>query len=313
MSGTLARWILQSQGRAAIAAAALSLLVFLTGGVFTAWVPGAVLSLLVLSGHRQWLPACTIAAALPVVAVIGNQAGIPAGVGVAAMFLLPALGLAAWLRKTNSLSYTAQVAAIAGIAMVLLAHRVIDDSAAFWQPVIAEMQRVLQQSGSDSEVAKEFAEAYGRVAWGVVTWLVMLHALVSVFVGVHLLGRARGSHELGPRFRALRLGRVLAVLAAVALVMATFRVARESDDVLSVLVGVFMLQGLAILHAARQAFGLGGWALVVVYVGLFLPPFTAVVSLFVVLAGWLDNWLDFRARWAPPTPPVAPPPPAEGG
>ena len=27
----------------------------------------------------------------------------------------------------------------------------------------------------------------------------MLHALVSVFVGVHLLGRARGSHELGPR------------------------------------------------------------------------------------------------------------------
>jgi len=68
--------------------------------------------------------------------------------------------------------------------------------------------------------------------------------------------------------------------------------------VVSVLLGVFLLQGLALSHAARLHFGLGSWSLVLFYVMLFLPPFAALVMPVIVVAGWLDNWLDFRGRWA---------------
>ena len=37
-----------------------------------------------------------------------------------------------------------------------------------------------------------------------------------------------------------------------------------------VLLGMFLLQGLALMHAARESFGLGGWVVFVFYVLLFV-------------------------------------------
>jgi uncharacterized protein YybS (DUF2232 family) len=180
----------------------------------------------------------------------------------------------------------------------------VDDSKSFWQPFLVGVEQMMQQmagAGGDPELAAashQLAEAYGRIAWGLAAWLVMLHALLGVFVGLFWFGRSRGTHELGPRFRALKAGRVLAVFMVVAWLLARFGVAHEADDVVSLLLGVFLLQGLALAHATRLHFGLGSWSLVLFYVLLFLPPFAALVMPAIVVSGWLDNWLDLRGRWA---------------
>jgi uncharacterized protein YybS (DUF2232 family) len=302
VSASFAGWLLRSPVRAALAAGLAGLLVLPSGIMFTAWAPGAVLACLVLAGRvgAQWVPAALVAAGIPLAWGLGQGVGSVIGAGLAAALLLPTVALAAWLRRSNSLSYTVQLATVAAVLAVIGAHLLVDDSKTFWQPVIVGVEQMLQQMGGVGNEAHEIAEAYGRVAWGVVTWLITLYALLGVFVGLYWFGRSRDTQELGPRFRALKVGRVLAVFAVLALVLTALRVAHEADDVLSVMVGVFLLQGLALVHSAREANGFGVWVLVMVYVGLFLPPFTAVVTPLLLLAGWLDNWFDFRARWAKP-------------
>lgn len=298
MIASLASWLLRSPGRAALVAALAGFLVLPTGIMFTAWAPGAVLACLVFAGKLapRWMPLSFIAAGIPLAWGLGQGVGTLIGAGLAAALLLPTVALAAWVRRTNSLSYTVQVAAVAGILAVVGAHLVVDDSKTFWQPFIVGVEQMLQQMGGAGEEAHEIAEAAGQVAWGGAIWLVTLYSLLGVFFGLHLFGRSRDTHELGPRFRALKVGRVLAVLAAVAWALTAWRVAHEADDVMYVLLGMFLLQGLALVHAARESFGLGGWVLVVFYVLLFL--LSALVLPVMVLLGWLDNWLDFRGRWA---------------
>ena len=91
---------------------------------------------------------------------------------------------------------------------------------------------------------------------------------------------------------------MLAMFIVLAWLLARFGVAREADDVVSLLLGVFLLQGLALAHSARLHFALGTWSLVLFYVMLFLPPFAALVMPVIVVSGWLDNWLHLRGRWA---------------
>ena len=261
---------------------------------------------LVFAGKQspKWVPASLIAAGIPLAWGLGQGVGTVIGAGLAAALLLPTVGLAAWLRRTNSLSYTLQMATVVAIAGTLGANVLVDDSKSFWQPFLVGVEQMMQQmagAGGDPELAAashQLAEAYGRIAWGLAAWLVMLHALLGVFVGLFWFGRSRGTHELGPRFRALKAGRVLAVFMVVAWLLARFGVAHEADDVVSLLLGVFLLQGLALAHSARLHFGLGTWSLVLFYVLLFLPPFAAVVMPAIVVSGWLDNWLDLRGRWA---------------
>jgi len=306
VNASFAGWLLRSPGRAALAAALAGLLVWPTGIMFTAWAPGAVLACLVFAGKQspKWVPASLIAAGIPLAWGLGQGVGTVIGAGLAAAVLLPTVGLAAWLRRTNSLSYTLQMAAVVAVAGTIGANVLVDDSKSFWQPFLVGVEQMMQQmagAGGDPEIAAashQLAEAYGRIAWGLVAWLVMLQALLGVFVGLFWFGRSRGTHELGPRFRALKAGRVLALFIVLAWLLATLRVAHEADDVVSVLLGVFLLQGLALSHAARLHFGLGSWSLVLFYVMLFLPPFAALVMPVIVVAGWLDNWLDFRGRWA---------------
>lgn len=306
MNATFAGWLLRSPGRAALAAALAGLLVWPSGIMFTAWAPGAVLACLVFAGKQspKWVPASLIAAGIPLAWGLGQGVGTVIGAGLAAALLLPTVGLAAWLRRTNSLSYTLQMAAVVAVAGTIGANVLVDDSKSFWQPFLVGVEQMMQQmagAGGDPEIAAashQLAEAYGRIAWGLAAWLVMLHALLGVFVGLFWFGRSRGTHELGPRFRALKAGRVLAMFIVLAWLLARFGVAREADDVVSLLLGVFLLQGLALAHSARLHFALGTWSLVLFYVMLFLPPFAALVMPVIVVSGWLDNWLDLRGRWA---------------
>jgi hypothetical protein len=69
----------------------------------------------------------------------------------------------------------------------------------------------------------------------------------------------------------------------------------QAADGTLLLAGVFVLQGLAVVHSARVAYAANtGW-LVAMYGLLFLPPTTLLVMGGLSILGFLDNWLSFRA------------------
>jgi hypothetical protein len=69
-------------------------------------------------------------------------------------------------------------------------------------------------------------------------------------------------------------------------------------DAAWVFLGAFVLQGLAVLHAAREALGLSGVWLGATYVLLFLPFTTLFVQGALAVFGFLDNWIPLRPRLA---------------
>ena len=108
----------------------------------------------------------------------------------------------------------------------------------------------------------------------------------------------------GAEFRALRLGRrfalATALIGAVAALPIRGAVVTIAADALLALLLVYLLQGLALVHAlvhtrvvrppARR-----GWLGAVYVVLLFAAP--NIVPLLAMM-GWVDAWVDMRKRWS---------------
>jgi site-specific recombinase len=69
-------------------------------------------------------------------------------------------------------------------------------------------------------------------------------------------------------------------------------------DAALVLLGAFVLQGLAVLHAAHYAYGLSSAWLVAPYVLVFGGFTTAIMLVVLAVSGFVDNWFSLR-RWLP--------------
>jgi hypothetical protein len=134
--------------------------------------------------------------------------------------------------------------------------------------------------------------------WGVVAWLMLLNTMVAGFVGLYWEALLTGQPRLGPAFRELKAGRTLAAIAlAVTFVTVVFRWDLPADAAW-VFLGAFVLQGLAVLHSARESLGLGTAWLVGTYLLLFLPFTTLFVQGALAVFGFMDNWYPLRPRFA---------------
>jgi len=309
MQRSIAEWLTASRGRAL--AGGLGLAVF--GALllpFSSWLPGALIVLVTLLGRPvpDWQVALVagvtlawwlLAAVGPVVAILTS----------AALVLLPFL-LGRLLARTRNLSLVFQVATLVVLAMLGLVHAVLADPPGVWRPLLtraaAELERMgALVSGPGTSSSEVIAQATAQM-WGVASWLVLLNAMVSIFVGLYWAGRVEGRPTLGPAFRSLKAGRTLALLALVALGLSYGLRLHFARDAVWLFGGAFVLQGLAILHAARESLRLStGW-LAASYVFLFVPLTTPVVTSGLAAFGFLDNWYPIRSRFkTPPDRPVS--------
>jgi hypothetical protein len=143
----------------------------------------------------------------------------------------------------------------------------------------------------------ELITASAERMWGVVTWLLLLNTMVAAFVGLYWSGVVAKAARLGPAFRQLKAGRTLAVLAVVVVVLTLAFDWDLPADATWVFLGAFVLQGLAVLHAARDSLGLSGAWLVGTYVLLFIPFTTLFVQGALAVFGFVDNWFPIRERF----------------
>jgi hypothetical protein len=276
--------------------------------VFAAiWLPGALVVLLSLRGSQ---PAADWEAALVAALTLGAlllsiDAGPLAAALAAAVLILPSLLIGRLLARGGSLSLAFQLSLLAALATLGIVHLALPDPASVWQPLVeratAQLERLvaaISSAGNDLHPSRDElrAAAAAVIGWGEAAWFVLISTMTAACLGLYAFGRQTGTARLGPEFRALKTGRTLAVVAVAMFVLAVAAHSAFATDVSVLLGGAFMLQGLALLHAAREMLGFGtGW-LVATYVLVFVPIAALLVESALAAFGFLDNWLPLRAR-----------------
>lgn len=214
---------------------------------------------------------------------------------------LPAWVLAQVLRQTVSLPAALLVAAGFGVVLIIGIYLILKDPSAVWLDYFKEaVLPRLKQAGMEAGQMARMEQAAGVVSGmltGVMAAMFTLGSAATLLLArwwQAVLYRPEGFRR---EFHALRFGKVAGGVAAVVFVIAalvnTGVMGRIADDLLFVVTAVFMLQGLAVVHATvKRRSASTGW-LVGLYVLMAMLPHVAFL---LAAAGMIDNWMNFRSR-----------------
>jgi hypothetical protein len=307
----VAEWLTARPARGVFAAALLAVLSLFALPIL-AWVPAGVVVLLLLANGSAAAAMATAGAALPIVWGFSPVLGVMGGLAIAVVVLAPVYLAGSLLNSSRSLSFAFQAATLAACVLVLLVRMLLGDPTGvlmplleYVRPALEETARALAGMGVE-RTPEEIGEATARVAWATGAWMLLLHTMVSLFAGLWAFGAIREPGLFGREFRALRLGNLVAWVAAASLgvsfasQLAAGRAWQPAEDLLFVLACAFLLQALAVVHGLRKAQAIGAAPLVLAYVAVLTVPM-AMVGL-----GFADTWVRFRDRYG------AGPGPAQG-
>jgi len=215
---------------------------------------------------------------------------------------LPVWGLAAILRFSRSLAFTAQAAGLAGVLGVLSVHALIGDPTSAWLRLLEPLRAALiKDGGLDGPVAAAVFETLAPWMTGALAAALMLQVLVGLFIGRWWQGQLYNPGGFGADFRSFRLHPVVGLVGLLLVAGVGFQPGPGLiPDLLLVLSPLWLFQGLAVIHqliaqrGARRAWLVGFYLLLVVFM-----PRTLVL---VACLGLVDIWVDLRARLGPRPP-----------
>lgn len=301
MMQRLAAFAMSARWRAVAIAAVTAALAVLMPPVSSplAYVGAAVIGLVTLRlGAVEGLG--VLLAGMLALAVLGMPAGgisLPLVIS-AAMLWVPVWMLAQLLRVSRSPALTLQVAAVLGALLVIVAHAWLGDPPQWWAP---RLQTLLEPAFAEHGLdAAAYIPDLARWMTALSVAALVFGVLLSLLLARSWQAGLYNPGGFGAEFRALRLGRRFALAALLVAVLAAVpglgRVAPVAGDALFTLLLVYLLQGLALVHAlVSRLQSQRGW-LIGVYVLLVFAAPQAVPLL--ALLGWMDAWVDVRNRWA---------------
>ncbi len=221
-------------------------------------------------------------------------------VSSALVLWVPVWLLALLLRLSRSLALVLQVSAVFGAVLVMLAYLWLGEPAAWWAP---RLEVILEPLFTARDLdAGDYIPGLARWMTAMTVAALVLGVLISLLWARAWQARLYNPGGFGAEFRELRLGRQFAVLGLVVVGVAQLStlgsaaagLATVAADIVFSLVVVYLLQGLALAHAVVHSTNAKrGW-LVGLY-GLLLFAAPQLVMLLALL-GWLDAWIDVRAR-----------------
>lgn len=287
----VAAWLIARPQHAIIGLAATLLLPLSTV------VSGTVMALLVL-GQGAVPAALQGAVAIAILSASSAIVGAPVShvLSNGIVIWVPAMLLAALLRRWRSLALTLQLWVIAALAATIAFHAVLGDPAAFWTDALARLSEWLRglsfaQSANLLHAGRQELAPYMTIVAVVLSW--STYAMVLLF-GYAVYRAVPGKTADFGLFRDLNLGRVLAVIMAAAGIVSLVTGAAWLEDLAFVSFAVFWLQGLAIVHWLHARRRLPRAVVVLIYA--LLPILGARWIIGLALAGYLDAWFGFRFR-----------------
>ncbi len=283
----LAAWLVASPKNAVLALGASMLLPLLQP------FSSIVLVLLVLAqGPRMALFQAALAGGM--LLLVSLLFGVPL-VQVAVLIAstwLPVFLLALVLAKTQSFTLTMQASAILAASVALGLGLMIDDSVAFWQPLLAIWSDMLQQNGAGAnEILNINSEDFAnQVTVMLVLSGWMVYTLIFM-LGYLLYGQLIEKTGVFGRIRDLNFGRVIASTLVLLLVLSFVTGSVLLQNIAFILLAMFWLQAVALVHWLRAERGLPLFVVIAAYV---LPLLSSYVAIAMTVFGYLDAWFGIR-------------------
>lgn len=220
-----------------------------------------------------------------------------------AVLWIPMLLLALVLRYSSSLAMTLEFALLLALVVPLLGWLFIGGDADDWQKLLEPLEQQLQSSGAlSAEESSRFIKGLGRWLPALLATGLFLQQALALFLARSWQARLFNPGGFQKEFHQLRVSTWLtwgasALLLGVWLLDVTQWSLGRSLVLL--LVVIFLLQGLAVLHALLAKASFGQFWLAGVYVLLLLAlPYMGIM---LAVTGYLDAWRDFRRRNEQPT------------
>jgi hypothetical protein len=209
------------------------------------------------------------------------------------LFWGPALVLAEVLRRVGRLGPPMDLAALGAVGIVLLWFLVTGGAEGELLEAFAVQMEPLLGGNVDPAQTRELL---ALTLPGLLALSLTLGAVVSLLLGMAWFATLAAPGSLGQAFRELRMSRATGTAGLAVLVGSMVFGSPLWVSMAIALSGVFVLQGLALVHGLAKIRGWPAGALVGLYVLLvfgisFVAPVLATV-------GMADTWMDFRGRAA---------------
>jgi len=210
---------------------------------------------------------------------------------------VPVWILAANLRRSVDLAQSVKLAGLFGAMLVIGIYLATDNPVTWWKE---SLQTALSPAleGAAKERIDEMTTAVAQIAklmTGLMGGLMGLTLLGCLFIARWWQALLYNPGGFRSEFYQLRLGRRFAgatLVAGVLLLISSSTSMPIAIDLLMVMVMLYMIQGLAVSHGMVAKAGANARWLVVLYLLLvFALPQTALT---LAVAGFTDNWFDFR-------------------
>ncbi|HHM06385.1 MAG TPA: DUF2232 domain-containing protein [Gammaproteobacteria bacterium] len=211
---------------------------------------------------------------------------------------VPVWALANVLRATVSLPKTINAAAVLGVLAVVVVYFRLDNVDVWWQDRLEALAQAAGEGGAASQdVLLQVFSAVVPYMTGALVAGVMLGLVTSLFLGRWWQALLYNPGGFRTEFRALRLERsfALAFIAAIALaVVAGGKFGGMAANIAVVLLSLYVLHGYALVHSVIALKGAHvGWLVAFYVLTLVILP---QLLLLVAVVGFVDSWVDIRAR-----------------
>ena len=241
-------------------------------------------------------------AAFVVIAGVMPQSGMSALVVAGVLFAvlwLPVWLLSMVLRWSVSLPLALSVAGAIGGIVVIAMHIAVGDVYSWWRDILgAGLGPILEQSGVPLKPgqAEQMFDILARSMTGVIGSALIISTMIALFIGRWWQSLLFNEGGFQREFHAIRLDKRIAYGALVLIGLALFVNSGAGSivqDLIIVVMTLFMIHGLSLLHGVVAAKGVSGGWLAAVYIMLLIFPHLAFI---LSIAGLLDSQFDLRSK-----------------
>jgi uncharacterized protein YybS (DUF2232 family) len=261
-----------------------------------AWFSSAVVALVMLRLGPAALARMALPAIIGVVVVGALVTGQPVGVVLASIGAwAPVVAIAAVLRRRGRLDDALLAACAMGWLAVVAQYLVLADPAATWQEMLRLVlppEQLASQTGVAAGDVERMIERMAPLMPGLLGASVVFGAVTSLLLGRWWQALLDNEGGFGREFRALRLGRVAAMIAGLVCLVAAMTTSAPFVGLAVVALALYLFQGLAVIHGVVTARGMSSGWLVALYIVMAILPPQMVTGL--ALVGVADAWADFR-------------------
>ena len=213
---------------------------------------------------------------------------------------IPMFLVAGVLRAGRSLPLAILVAAGLACLAVVAQLALMADPIGFWHGMLAQLLAIVKQVPESQEPAawKARLEAMAFLMPGMFAASAMVGISAMLLLARYFQARLTRPGAFGEEFRRFSLGLTVSIAGSLILVARLLVAGPVLESLAIVALGLFLFQGLAVIHAVRFKRNWPRLGLVFFYVCLALVPLWLLGL--VSGAGLVDNWFDFRRLKNPP-------------